>query len=162
DPSTLYRRTLQGWDLTSGYLTHGFVGLLHEVDVFDGSAVLQSKIGYWHDYGGNLLVATTSPDTPTQHDSSYDTNYFWRGNVSLVQRYDVSDPNNAAKAREIYTGYNTSGSPVLTLEQHTTGVWHSSSVSYTDSFSDTTNYNSFAYPTTMTDADGFASTVKYN
>jgi YD repeat-containing protein len=39
---------------------------------------------------------------------------------------------------------------------------HQSSVSYADSFSDSLNRNTFAYPTTITDAGGFSSTVQYN
>jgi len=36
------------------------------------------------------------------------------------------------------------------------------SISYTDSFSDAANRNTFAYPTTITDADNFSSTIQYN
>src|SRR6202040_2690442 len=40
---------------------------------------------------------------------------------------------------------------------------HQSSVSYAESFSDGNNSrNTFAYPTTVTDADGFQSFVQYN
>ena len=40
--------------------------------------------------------------------------------------------------------------------------WHFTHFSYVDSFSESVNRNTFAYPTTITDPDNFASTAQYN
>jgi YD repeat-containing protein len=42
------------------------------------------------------------------------------------------------------------------------GLWHRTDITYTDSFSDSVNRNTFAYPTYVTDPDSFASTAQYN
>jgi len=39
---------------------------------------------------------------------------------------------------------------------------HTTTISYTDSFSDGVNHSTLAYPTTVTDPDGNSSTMKYN
>ena len=70
----------------------------------------------------------------------------------------MNDINNVTKKLTTYTNYFTTGTP----SSSTDPAGHQSSVSYTDSFSDTVNRNTFAYPTTMTDADGFSSYVQYN
>src|SRR5205814_1030815 len=54
--------------------------------------------------------------------------------------------------------YDTDGSPLFTRD----ALNHQTTLSYADSFSDTINRNTFAYPTMATDADGFSSTVQYN
>jgi len=55
DGTTVYRRTHQARQLDSGYMTRGFIGLLHEIDLYDGNNVLQAQSALWYDYGGNLL-----------------------------------------------------------------------------------------------------------
>jgi YD repeat-containing protein len=55
--------------------------------------------------------------------------------------------------------YNTAGAVVATLDPLSHGV----TISYADSFSDDGNSrNTLAYPTTVTDAAGFSSSMKYN
>ena len=54
--------------------------------------------------------------------------------------------------------YDAAGSVLSTSDS----LGHQSSLPYTDSFSDGSNHNTFAYPTTATDADGFSTTVQYN
>ena len=93
-----------------------------------------------------------------QQDSSYNISFTARGNVTSVSRWDVNDINNMAKKLTNYTNYFTTGTPGSSTDP----AGHQSSISYTDSFSDSVNRNTFAYPTTMTDADGFSSYVQYN
>ena len=83
-----------------------------------------------------------------------------RGNLNKMRRWDVTDPNDASKASEYETGYNTSGSVIFTRDP----LDHQTTFSYADSFSDgQNNRNTYAYPTTMTtDPDNFSSTVQYN
>ena len=55
--------------------------------------------------------------------------------------------------------YNTAGSVVSSKDASD----HTVLISYADSFSDGNNTRgTLAYPTTITDADGFSSTAKYN
>jgi YD repeat-containing protein len=164
DPTTAYyRRVHFGWQLDSGYLSRGFTGLLHSIDVYDhtnGTDVLKARTSFWYDYGGTYLVATTSPDTPTQHDPSYDFSYPWRGNVALTLRHDADDPDN--NYSQVSTSYNTTGSVVSVSRQHTSTQWNTTTINYADSFSDGANHNTFAYPTTTTDADSNNATAQYN
>jgi hypothetical protein len=79
--------------------------------------------------------------------------------VTAVSRWDVTDINNTAKKLTTYTNYYNTGTPISITDP----AGHQSSVTYADSFSDGLNSrNTFAYPTTVTDADGFSSTVQYN
>jgi YD repeat-containing protein len=59
---------------------------------------------------------------------------------------------------ESQTGHNTAGSTTFARDP----LQHQTSLSYADSFSDYVNRNTFAYPTTVTDADGYSSTTQYH
>jgi YD repeat-containing protein len=79
--------------------------------------------------------------------------------VTSVSRWDVTDINNASKALTTQVSYNAAGSVISTTDP---GL-HTSSIGYSDSFSDSNNgRNTFAYPTLLTDPDGFNSSVQYN
>ena len=167
DPNSniLYRHTHLGWQLDSGYLARGFSGLLHDTQVFDasgGTEVLVTHSSFWYDYGGELLAPTNASDDTlvVQHDPSFNTSFQWRGNVALAIKYDaVNDPNNANNtAQQVLTAHNSSGSVIFTRDP----LYHQTSVSYPDSFSDSVNRNTFAYPTTVTNAGGSQSFAKYN
>src|SRR5207248_1665977 len=74
-----------------------------------------------------------------------------------VRRWDVTDPNNTAKVAETKLGYNTAGSVIFQRD----ALNHQTSLSYTDAFSDSVNRHTYAYPTTVTDADNYSSTIQY-
>src|SRR5439155_2555410 len=79
-----------------------------------------------------------------------------RGNLSNVTRYDVT---NVLQPTTSTIQYNTAGAAVATHDP----LGHGVMISYADSFSDGNNSrNTLAYPTTVTDPDGYQSTVKYN
>ncbi len=69
----------------------------------------------------------------------------------------VSDFDNWQKLTRTTFKYNRTGS-VIRVEDH---YGNADTISYTDSFSDAVNRNTFAYPTSVTDADGFISTTEY-
>ncbi|HKF93322.1 MAG TPA: hypothetical protein VKB96_01725, partial [Gammaproteobacteria bacterium] len=94
----------------------------------------------------------------TQHDPAYSTAFTARGNLTSVSRWDVNDVNNAAKKLTSYSNYYTTGSPLSATDP----AGHQSTIAYADSFSDGVNRNTFAYPTSITDAGGFATLSKYN
>jgi YD repeat-containing protein len=159
DGSTVYRRSHTDYvnSVTTDYLNRHILRLPSTSLVYDESNNVVSKLGYAYDWSGAYLVDT--PATPTQHDASYDTSFSTgRGNVSQVKQYDASDPTNETKVHANKIGYDINGSVVFTRD----ALNHQNSTSYTDSFSDGVNRNTFAYPTALTDADGFSSYVKYN
>jgi YD repeat-containing protein len=156
DAQTTLRRTHNAYDLSSAYLNLGFLGLLHETDVYDGSNALMSMTSYWYDWGAEHLQNQPGGVNPLQHDSSYNTSFTTRGNLCNVARHDVNDPNHPA--HEFKYGYNTAGSVIFTRDH----LWHQNFIGYTDAFADSVNRNSFAYPTTLTDADGYNYYLQYN
>lgn len=154
--TTLLRQTHFNYNLNSVYTDRRIVGLVTGKYIFDGSGALKYFDVFDYDYGGGSLIDTPQP--PTQHDPAYNVSYIaGRGNLSLVRHTDANDPANQPVHDTVY-GYNINGS----LTSVTDPLWHQSSMSYTDSFSDNVSRNTFAYPTTLTDADGFSSYVQYN
>jgi YD repeat-containing protein len=154
DGVTELRQTLTDYNLAQAYLDRRIIGLVSQVQLKDG-ATYARKITYGYDDPGRLAA---TPATATQHDTSYNTSFTARGNVTSVSRWDVTDINNAARKLTSYTNYFTTGTPA----SRTDASNHQSSIAYGDSFSDSVNRNTFAYPTTVTDADGFSSYAQYN
>ena len=156
---TLLRNTQTTYNLSGNYLnaTKRILGLPSAQYLYDGSNQLMSKVDYQYDQGGELMVVQ---GTPVQHDTAYDSvsgAAQWRGNLTSMRRWDVNDSTNVNKALETKTAYNTSGSVIFTRDPS----GHQTSISYTDSFSDSVNRNTLAYPTTLTDPDNYSSTIKY-
>ncbi|MFZ0063270.1 MAG: RHS repeat-associated core domain-containing protein, partial [Pyrinomonadaceae bacterium] len=160
DGTTMLRSTYTDYNLSSTYTDRRIIGLVSAIHVQDlSSGAFVSKTTFDYDTGGEYLVAL--PQTASQHDvASYGSGFIsGRGNLTQVTRWDVTDINNSAKAIPVKrTGYNITGAPVFTRD----ALNHQTSVSYTDSFSDSVNRNTFAYPTTVTDADNYQSTAQYN
>jgi len=97
------------------------------------------------------------PQLSVQHDN---TNYAasfvaGRANLSSATRYDVT---NTSQFTVSTMQYNTAGAVVVTHDPLNHGV----TVSYADSFSDGIGRNTLAYPTTVTDPDGYSATSQYN
>ena len=157
DATTVLRRSHTDYLLTSAYLDRRVIGLPEWKYVYDAPGNLAAKSYFKYDWDVHL------DDLPgaTHHD---DTNYsksaliIGRGNLSMLQRYDITDPNNTSKVVEFKSSYNTTGQVTLTRDMR----WHQTFISYTDSFSDGINRNTYAYPTTFTDGDGYQTLVKYN
>lgn len=159
DGTTVARRTTTLYYNQSGYdyepyIARRVLGLIREVIVYDGNNQPQSRVWYDYDWGNDAWVAT--PQAATQHDAS-DVAASGRGNLCWIGRWDVSDFDNWQKLTRTTFKYNRTGS-LIKVEDHY-GI--ANNISYTDSFSDAVNRNTFAYPTTVTDADGFSSTTEY-
>ena len=158
--ATLYRQTATGYRFDGEYLNRRIIGLVDNVQVTDGAGALVAKTTYAYDWGGSDMFLDT-PAAATQHDR---TNYgpsliYGRGNRSQMARWDINDPQNAnGTAVETKWRMNSTGS-VLLARDH---LWHQTTFDYADSFSDGVNRNTFAFPTTVTDAEGNYSTVQYN
>ena len=156
DGETEIRRTFTDYNLSQTYLDHRIIGLVSAVHLTDVGS-FQGKITYDYDDPARL---TALPASATQHDSSYNASFTARGNLTSVSRWDFNDVNNAAKKLTSYTNYFVTGTPKSATDPST----HTSTISYADAFSDgvVERPKTFAYPTTVTDADGFSSTVQYN
>jgi RHS repeat-associated protein len=154
DGATILRRTtITYFDGGQAYIDRRVLGLLREVIVYDGNNQPQSKVWYDYDWGNDFWVAT--PQAATQHDASGLAT--GRGNLCWIGRWDVSDINNFDKHTRTFIRYNRTGSVIRIADHYELG----DTISYTDSFADGVNRNTFAYPTSVTDADGFASTAEY-
>jgi YD repeat-containing protein len=162
DASTVLRRTHVDYrmntTLDASYLDRHIIGLVKEQTLYEvsgGTETLMSKVGFAYDEAGSLQ----GTDAPVRHDNdNYGTTFVTgRANLSSVKRYDATDISQFTVSS---MKYNTSGAVVSTtdpLPNHTT------TVSYVDSFSDGNNgRNTLAYPKTVTDADGYSSTITYN
>jgi len=161
DAVTLLRRTHMDYRTESVYLDRRIIGLPWVRSVYDGSGALASKTSYDYDWPAAWTHLVATPQPTIQHDNSYDTNFaYGRGNLVLVYRFDVTDPDNTlGSGQEFKYGYDTNGSVVFTRDH----FWRQTNVSYQDSFSDGFNSrNTYAYPTSVTDPDNFSSTMQYN
>ena len=159
--TTVLRRTHTDYRYDAAYLNRRMIGLPSLRWVYDGSGTLFSKTWFDYDWPSSSAHIVATPQNPVQHDSSYDINFVaGRGNLVLVLRFDLTDPDNTAgKASEYKYGYDTNGSLAFTRDH----LWHQTNISYQDSFSDGNNSrNTFAYPTTITDPGGFTTTQQHN
>ena len=154
DAATPIRETFTDYDLSQAFVDRRIIGLVLAVHVTNVSSWLV-KLGYTYDNPSQLQAL---PTAATQHDSSYSTSFTARGNVTAVARWDVTDITNPAKALTTQIRYNTTGAVIATIDPS----GHQNTIAYVDSFSDNLDRNTFAYPTTFTDADNFSSTVQYN
>jgi YD repeat-containing protein len=153
DGVTALRITQHQYKWDDAYLSRRIIGLPAADYVFDGSWHLAQKTTYGYD--SDQMEATSG--TPTQHEAGYGASPTGRGNLTKVTRWDVTDPDNTRIDTAAY-GYNINGSVTLMRD----ALGHQQSVSYADAFSDGTNRNSFAYPTVLTDADGYQTFLKYD
>ncbi len=155
---TLLRRTVTDYNLDSAYLSSRVIGLPWRVQVYDGGGTLVSKRQFAYDWGGWHLEDIPNVTIP-QHDPAYGTSYTaGRGNLVLVQRYDVNDPDSLNNTKvEFKYRYNKTGSMIGTSDAGS----HQVNISYADSFSDNQNRNTYAYPTTVTDQENYSSTTQY-
>jgi hypothetical protein len=159
DGITVLRRTtttyFNGGANQQAYIDRRVLGLPREVIVYNGANQPQSKTWYDYDWSDAAYWAAL-PAAATQHDAS-GTSY-GRGNLVWVGRWDVTDVNNSSKILNSYTKYNRTGSIIKTEDAYGQGT----AISYTDAFSDAVNRNTFAYPTSTTDAENYSSSTQYN
>jgi len=154
--SGVLRRTHTEYDLDPAYVNLRVIGLVSSESVYDEHGDVASKISYTYDQGGEFLQGQGEP---VQHDAArYGVTFVMgRGLVTSVRRWDVTALQDQTKSVESRVGYNTTGSPVFSRDP----LGHQSTISYADRFTDKTGTNTLAYPTLITDADGFSSKVEY-
>lgn len=163
------RMTATAYKGDSAYVERRILSLPYEQTVYDSpTGKIVSRVIYQYDWAGNdgsdQYFAAQAPSTG--HDSQEYPSWFvfGRGNLTGVVRFDCTtnatayDDTKAVWVQK--TGYDMAGSPLWTKD----ALGHKASISYADSFSDAgkNGLNTRAYPTSVTDADGYASTVKYD
>jgi YD repeat-containing protein len=159
DQSTVLKTQTINYNLDSNYTSRRIIGLRAANALYEGtdsSGTLMSKVTYIYDENG--YSGTGQSVSATQHDnSSYGTGFSYRGNQTSMTRWDVSNSTNSALAVTSQNKYNIAGS----LISKTDPLSHTISLSYSDSWNDAVSRSTYAYPTTITDAGGYSSTVKY-
>jgi YD repeat-containing protein len=164
DQTNVLRRTHTDYDLTANYVNdyHRIIGLPLTKLLYEGTSTLRSKTTYLYDQ--SEFMQNTAASAIQHDDFNYSTGFvIGRGNVTKVIHWDVDDPSQTAKA-ENKIGYDITGNVLFTRD----ALDHQTSINYADAFSiDGTSldgprsFATFAYPTTITDADGFSSTLWY-
>ena len=152
DGFSVLRRTHTDYHLESAYLNSRVLGLAGMVSVFDGAGVLASQTAYQYD------ASVQNQGAPVQHDETNFGSAFvqGRGNLTAIQRFDVTNP---AQSLVSTLGYNTVGDVIFTIDP----AGHAVNTSYADAFSSGVPPGlTLAYPTAITDPDGFTSTTQYN
>src|SRR6185369_3775379 len=155
------RSTRTDYVTNTAYTDLRIIGLVVEKKVYEGDVnnggVLASKVGFFYD--NEIGVSSIQGnDAPVQHDNTHYSASFvtGRANLSSIRRYDVT---NIAQFTTTSSKYNTAGAIVSTKD----ALNHEVQISYSDSFSDVNNTrNTLAYPTIVTDPDGYTSTAKYH
>ncbi len=144
------------------YLNRQILGLVKEQKLYGvnaGVATLMSQVGFAYDE--TPIEGTIAP---VKHDNAdYGTSFVvGRANLTKVTRYDVS---NTSLFVETSNKYNRAGAVVETKDPAT----HTTTISYTDAFAaegepadPALSFTTLAYPTMVTDADGYSSSVRYN
>jgi YD repeat-containing protein len=159
DATTKLRSTRTDYNTSTSYTDRRILGLVSERRLYAGDVnnggALKVKVGFNYDESGSIQ----GNDAPVQHDTNYNSNFvIGRANLSSMKRYDVT---NISQFTTTSTKYNTAGSVVSSKDA--SAVNHEVTVSYADSFSDgITTHNTLAYPTKLTDPDGYYSISTYN
>jgi YD repeat-containing protein len=162
DVTSVARRSHTDYNLDTPYLNARIIGLPQAKLLYAGTSTLMGRTTYEYDSGGEFLQGL--PSTPTQHDGNYSTDFVvGRGNLVKVLRWDVSDTSNTLHT-ESKAGYDIAGSVRFTRD----ALDHQTTINYTDAFSANgialdapRSFATFAYPTTVTDPDGYSSSLWY-
>ena len=122
-----------------------------------------AKTTYQYDQSGYLEHQLPGAGSIINHDT---TNFglsflAGRANPTSSTRWDATDENNAAKAITSFTKYNTTGAPTTQYLPDNNLTGRTTTISYLDSWSDSTANNTLAYPTTVTDPDSKQSKLQY-
>jgi YD repeat-containing protein len=158
------RRSHTSYNSDADYINRRIIGLvnektLYQIDPNTLAETLMSSLGFIYDQAGSIQ----GNDAPVQHYASYNQSFvLGRANLTMVKRFEV---NNLSLFTNATIKYNTAGAAVASTSVASTNplVEHTTSIVYTDNFSDGNNSRgTFAYPTQVTDAGGFIASAKYN
>ncbi len=151
------RTTQTDYNTGFDYMSRRIFGLVSQKRVYHtvpGAGNLVSKVSYEYDDASQGFLEQQG--TPAQHDTAnYGTGLVaGRGNLTKTIKWDVIGSGSV----ESKIGYNTTGSPIFTLDP----LGRQKTISYADSFSDISGTSTYALPTATTDAEGNQSTSQYS
>lgn len=156
--TNIVRSTRTEYNANATYTSRRILGLVSETQLFEGDinngGTLLSKVGFNYDEDGSV----TGTESPIQHDDEKygSTVVAGRANLSSTKRYNAA---NTAQFTIDSNKFNIAGAAVSTKD----ALNHEAKISYDDAFSDgVTTRKTFAYPTTLTDADGYKTNISYN
>ena len=157
DGFTLLRRSHTDYNLDSSYTSRRIIGLPSREILYDGAGNPFSKIDYGYDWDTYFLQDSVQV---TNHDPAYNINFrIGRGNLCGVGRWNLNAPTEPALVLWTESGYDINGSVLFAKDP----FWHGPDYFYTDSFSDgISRPATLAYPTRVTDGDGYATTTQYH
>jgi YD repeat-containing protein len=163
DAATVLRSTRTDYvdgddEIKTPYLSRRILGLpkektLYEGDVTNGGT-LQSRVAFNYDGTGSIQ----GTDAPVQHSAS---SVSGRGNLSSIQRFEVTtNGQSTGQSTTSSLQYNTAGA-VVSLKDP---LLHEVKISYADVFTngELPSPATLAYPTKVTDPDGYWSSSIYN
>ena len=167
--TTVLKQATTDYNLSSAYLSRRIIGLPSKRELYDGGGSLLSKTTYDYDNSndnGDFSGAGQNITSVIQHDTAnYGASFIiGRGNTTQMTRCDVeiSSATTCGGGVSSQIKYNTAGAVVKQITPgNSAGITREVSIDYTDVFNDNTGRNTFAYPTTLTDPDGYSSQVKY-
>ena len=163
DLSTVLKKTYTTYNLDSAYASRRIIGLPSMIELYGRETSglnLMSKVTYGYDFDDDFDTTDLDQNiSPTQHDG---TNYgasfsLGRGNLTSTRRWDVTDPEDQNESVLSTVKYNTAGSVVAQYDP----LERITKIGYTDEFNSTVGVSTYAYPTTLTDANGNSSTIIY-
>jgi YD repeat-containing protein len=157
--TSVLRCTTTTYVAASAYVNQRIIGLPSVRSLFDENGALVSKVDYLYDQADEPDVVYLADQGATvQHEVPEGV----RANLNVIRQWDTTSAataTNEAQALKSKAGYNTNGSLILSVDP----AGHRATVSYADSFSVAAyNGSRFAYPTKVTDPDGFSSTMSYS
>ena len=158
--TTVLKRATTDYNLTTAYLSRRIIGLPSKRELYDGTGNLLSKMTYSYD-GGDFTGAGQNIPAVIQHDTAnYGAGFIiGRGNTTQMTRCDVQISSAATCGGGISSQirYNTAGAAVAQVNP----LGKTVGIGYADNFNDGGNYNTYAYPTTLTDPDNYSSQIQY-
>ena len=149
----LMRRTVRLYRWDQAYMDRRVIGLVQRHEVYYGETMntLVSMEEYAYDWVSGYMQATAPA---VHHDTAnYGSSFgYGRGIMVAVFRYNINNTNQGIWTKTF--GYNLAGQTTYLAD----ALSHLTTISYTDSNGGST----LAYPTAVTDPDGFTYTSEYN
>ncbi|HKO18643.1 MAG TPA: PKD domain-containing protein, partial [Acidobacteriaceae bacterium] len=157
DGATPLRQSYTDYNLAQAYLDRRIIGLVAASQVYDPTAgQWLAKITYAYDEAGSVSTQATNA---VSHDQSFNSSFRTRGNLTAISRWNVAPVGGDTSVHTFRRSYDAAGSVVSAADP----LGHGNTLGYADSFSDSNNTRgTFAYPTILTDEDGFSSSIQYN
>ncbi|NOT63330.1 MAG: RHS repeat protein [Acidobacteria bacterium] len=180
--TTVLRAAITEYELSSSYTSRRILGLPKTVTLTDGRVggtgfrITQSKVSYFYDGKDGATTVCSDclaalPTNATQHDvAAYGTGFtVGRGNLTNIR---IQNSINGFNYQENIIGYNITGSAVFSRDPLGNAT-RQTAIDYTDTYCTNLtgtcnagetlpNKNTYAFPTKVTDPDGYYSMAAYD